>query len=99
MKRTLGTTLLIVLLIGCSAKDNPSTSSQPAAANSTQTPVVGMANPASVSCIKQGGKLDIRKDAAGNQDGVCVFPDGRECQEWPLFRDKQCIAPPKPVQP
>ncbi|MFC5740400.1 DUF333 domain-containing protein [Dyella tabacisoli] len=94
MKRFLGTSLLITLLAGCSTPP-PAAPSQPATAASSHAPI-GMANPASVSCIKKGGKLDIRKDAAGNEDGVCVFPDGKECQEWPLFRDNQCIAPPKP---
>lgn len=53
----------------------------------------GMANPASVACIQQGGKLDLRQDAAGNISGICVFPDGRQCEEWALFRDHQCVMP------
>jgi putative hemolysin len=47
---------------------------------------VGMANPASVYCINQSGKLDIRSDEQGNQYGVCVFDDGSECEEWKYFR-------------
>jgi putative hemolysin len=43
-------------------------------------------NPASVYCIEQGGTLDIRSDAEGNQYGVCVFADGSECEEWAFFR-------------
>jgi len=46
----------------------------------------GMANPASVNCLKQGGRLDIRRDPGGGQVGVCVFEDGSECGEWALFR-------------
>ncbi|QNK00455.1 putative hemolysin [Dyella telluris] len=56
-------------------------------------PSVGMANPASVACVNQGGKLDLRKDEAGNVTGICVFADGRQCEEWALFRDHQCVAP------
>ncbi|MBX3004684.1 MAG: DUF333 domain-containing protein [Anaerolineales bacterium] len=54
---------------------------------------VGLANPASQYCIEQGGRLEIRKDADGNEYGVCLLPDGSECEEWALFRDKECIAP------
>lgn len=46
---------------------------------------VGMANPASVYCAEQGGRLETRETGVG-QYGVCVFPDGRECEEWAYFR-------------
>ena len=54
---------------------------QPAA-----TAAPALANPASVYCGENGGTLDIRSDAAGNQSGVCVFADGSECEEWAYFR-------------
>jgi len=55
---------------------------------------IGMANPASVHCRSEGGRLDIRRNAEGGEYGVCVFDDGRQCEEWALFRDKRCVAPP-----
>lgn len=57
-----------------------------------QNPVVSgenigqIANPASVYCEKQGGKLEIRTGADGGQTGFCKFPDGSECEEWKYFR-------------
>ncbi len=45
-----------------------------------------MPNPASVFCEEHGGKVDLRTDAAGGVAGVCVFPDGSECDEWVYFR-------------
>ena len=48
-----------------------------------------IANPASKNCIDKGGKLDIRTDSSGGQFGVCVFPNGKECEEWALMRG-QC---------
>lgn len=54
---------------------------------------IGMANPASVHCVKIGGKSEIRTDAGGNQTGYCHLPNGRICEEWALFRDKKCIRP------
>jgi len=47
---------------------------------------VGIANPASVYCEEQGYKLEIRNDEQGNQYGVCIFPDGSECDEWEYYR-------------
>jgi len=48
----------------------------------------GIANPASVNCISQGGKLEIRKKPDGGEYGVCIFDDNRQCEEWALFRGK-----------
>jgi len=46
---------------------------------------IGLANPASVYCINQSGKLEIRSDEQGNQYGVCIFDDGSECEEWKYY--------------
>ena len=45
-----------------------------------------LANPASVNCINQGGKLLIAKRGDGGQYGICYFADNRQCEEWALFR-------------
>jgi putative hemolysin len=50
-----------------------------------------MANPASVFCVDQGYKLEIR-DEAGGQVGYCVFPNGAECEEWAFYRG-ECTVP------
>jgi putative hemolysin len=62
-----------------------------ASCSSTQTnpsPEANLPNPASVFCEQHGGKLDFRTDASGGVSGVCVFPDGSECDEWAYFRDE-----------
>lgn len=51
-------------------------------------PVTQIANPASVNCGKQGGKLVIERGPAG-EFGVCQFEDNRQCEEWALLRG-QC---------
>lgn len=48
-------------------------------------PAIGMANPASVYCVQRGGKLEIRKESAGER-GYCHLPDGRIIDEWDLYR-------------
>ncbi len=50
------------------------------------SPLANMANPASVYCEKNGGKLELRKDASGAVAGICIFPDGSECDEWAYYR-------------
>ena len=59
--------------------DTPALSPTPSAA-------AGIPNPASVYCLEHGGVLEIRKDASGAEYGVCVFPDGSECDEWAFLR-------------
>ena len=62
---------------------------QPAAApNSLRsgTSSASLPNPASVYCEQNGGKLELRQDASAGVAGICVFPDGSECDEWAYFR-------------
>ena len=48
--------------------------------------MVGMANPASVFCVEQGGTLEPRKDKDGNEYAMCHLPNGTVVEEWALFR-------------
>jgi putative hemolysin len=75
MRRTLAVLLAVVVVIGagCDGEDSPN---EPAE----------LANPASVYCEEQGGRVDIRTDDEGNQHGVCVFSDGSEVEEWAFYR-------------
>lgn len=52
-------------------------------------PAPGLANPASVNCIDEGGRLEIRSETGG-EVGYCIFPNGVECEEWAFFRD-ECL--------
>jgi putative hemolysin len=52
----------------------------------TQNPEANMVNPASTFCMENGGREETRKDASGGEYGVCVFPDGSECDSWAFFR-------------
>ena len=45
-----------------------------------------LANPAAVYCSEQGYTVEIRTDAEGGQYGVCIFPDGSECDTWAFYR-------------
>ena len=52
----------------------------------------GIANPASVKCVSDGGRLDTRTDEHGGQYGVCVFADNSECEEWAYFRGECALG-------
>ncbi len=47
---------------------------------------VGIANPASEYCVKQGGESHMRKHSDGSQYGMCRFKDGTEIEEWEYYR-------------
>lgn len=80
--------VVMVCIVGCTASP---TSVQPAAEP-------GMPNPASVYCEEQGGRLEIRTDDDGGEYGVCIFPDGSECEEWAYFRN-ECMPGDSLVTP
>jgi putative hemolysin len=85
---------LILTLAGEAACSSLPSTEKGAAAPSPQAGQAQLANPASVHCVSDlGGTLDIRTDKDGGQYGVCKLPNGSVCEEWALFRDKQCVAP------
>ena len=45
-----------------------------------ETPKLGMANPASEYCVKQGGKIEIRTESKG-QVGYCHLKNGQVVEE------------------
>lgn len=67
---------LCLALTGCS--------SSPA----SKPPTLGMANPASVYCAEQGGKLIIKNEANG-QVGYCHLANGKVVEEWAFYRASQ----------
>lgn len=66
----------------------------------TPTPTPGggsqIANPASAYCAERGYVSQIRTASDGSQYGVCIFPDGTECEEWAFFRG-ECGPGAKPT--
>lgn len=87
--------LLAVSLFSCAdntKKPEEQKTSKPIAAvenkvdsNKIVTPALKIANPASVFCVEQGGKLSIL-DTKEGQTGYCTFDDKSECEEWAFFR-------------
>jgi putative hemolysin len=90
--------LLVFLLTSCSPSPTqpvlvPTSTIQAATfspADASTPTKAGLPNPASSYCEEQGYRLEIRTAVDGSQSGVCVFPDGNECDEWAYFRG-ECI--------
>lgn len=97
-----GMLLAFLLLTSCAApQTQPTPDSTP-----TNIPQADMPNPASAYCAEQGFTSEIRTASDGSQNGVCIFPDGSECDEWAYFRG-ECgpssspaeIPTPRPIDP
>jgi putative hemolysin len=79
MKRTAFTVLFVAIVVVGGVL---------AACRQEEEPGAEIANPASVYCEENGGKLEIREGEGGGQIGVCVFEDGSECEEWAYYREE-----------
>jgi putative hemolysin len=75
---TLLTLLGIVLVSACSSYET------------SPTPSGNLPNPASVNCEQNGGEFEFRQDSSGGSVGICIFPEGIECEEWAYFRG-ECL--------
>jgi len=56
--------------------------------NITVTNVTKNPNAASLYCEKKGYSSETREDTTGKEYNVCVFPDGKECNELEFLREK-----------
>ncbi len=46
-----------------------------------EDPFIGIPNPASFYCEEMGYELELRETDQGTE-GICIFPNGAECEEW-----------------
>jgi len=73
--------LTAVLLSGCGLVGNVTPTPLPENPDGEEDPFIGMPNPASFYCQEMGYELDMRENDQGTE-GICVFPNGTECEEW-----------------
>ena len=74
------TILVLLLASGCNifrAKETPVVEEP----TGEEDPFIGVPNPASFYCQEMGYMLELR-DSSGGTEGICIFPDGTECEEW-----------------
>jgi len=88
-KTMLTATLVLVSLIilsGCQTSQpalaqTPTPFAEREDADEEGDPFIGVPNPASFYCQEMGYELELRTVAGGTQ-GICIFTDGKECEEW-----------------
>ncbi len=85
------TLVMLAFVVSCTGGGGGSTA--------TPTAQAGLANPASTYCVDHGNKLEMRTASDGGQYGVCIFPDGSECEEWAYFRGTCAPGTPAPATP
>ena len=54
--------------------------------------MIGMANPASVYCVEQGGESITKQNKDGSEYGICKFKDGKEVDEWEFYRQNHDLT-------
>ena len=74
------TTLSLVTLTGCNLFGGKTTPT-PFVSDGEEEPFIGIPNPASFYCQEMGYTLDLRETDQGTE-GICIFPNGAECEEW-----------------
>lgn len=95
------TTAALLLVASCGSDATTGTSDTSATVATTATTgttaattgtTAGLANPASVYCVSQGGEVVIVTAADGGQQGLCRLPDGTEIDEWEYYRASQATG-------
>ena len=51
-----------------------------------KSPMIGISNPASVSCVEQGGESILVRSKKGDF-GICKLKDGTAVEEWEYYRE------------
>jgi len=83
--------VICCILVGCTQVTTQPTNG-PTSDQTTPPTGQNMVNPASAYCEQKGNTAEIRTAADGSQTGVCIFPNGTECDEWAFYRG-ECTQP------
>jgi len=73
--------ILLLILAGCSGSEIEAVPTSSVKNESEEDAFIGIPNPASFYCQEMGYELDLR-DTDGGTEGICVMPNGAECEEW-----------------
>lgn len=60
---------------------NPTPTPFPENPDGEEDPFIGVPNPAAFYCQEMGYTLEMRESGEGTE-GMCVFPNGAECEQW-----------------
>ena len=73
--------IFITVLISTGCSFSKSTPTPDFSNPNGEDPFIGMPNPASFYCQEMGYELEMRETDQGTE-GICIFPNGAECEEW-----------------
>jgi putative hemolysin len=73
--------ILVAVLLSAGCSLTKSTPTPDLSNPDEEDPFIGMPNPASFYCQEMGYELEMRETNQGTE-GICVFPNGAECDEW-----------------
>ena len=76
--RVISIVMVVCCLVGCRGRGE--------SRHDGVLPTAEIPNPASVKCVADGHRLEIRTDKGGGQVGICINAEGKECEEWTYFR-------------
>jgi putative hemolysin len=74
--------LLTIVISGACSRADTGGNSQPV---TNEKDSLYLPNPASVDCVKKGGKVVIEKRGDGGEYGICLFEGNRQCEEWAML--------------
>ena len=72
--------IIILLLAGCSGLKTQATPTLFVETDGGDD-FIGVPNPASFYCQEMGYELELR-DTDNGTEGICIMPNGAECEEW-----------------
>ncbi len=73
-----------IVLVGFYFNRNMTKPEENNGANNNDT-IGEIPDPAGYLCHELGYKTQVITDEKGGQYGICIFPDGTECEEWSFY--------------
>jgi putative hemolysin len=80
-KTTMVLLIMICVLIGAAGCRRSQSTPTAVIDDGVEDPFIGVPNPASFYCQEMGYTLELRETEQGTE-GICIFPNGDECEEW-----------------
>jgi putative hemolysin len=83
-----GIAIVFVVVIGLvyiyPTKENQQNNQSGTNTSNSTEPITEISNPAGFYCHDLGYKTRINETPEG-QEGICIFPDGSECDDWSFY--------------
>ncbi|MDD5726585.1 MAG: DUF333 domain-containing protein [Patescibacteria group bacterium] len=84
---------MALVAAGCGSQKPPPKADQPLAETIVQPKTddklaqdTALSNPATIYCLQQGGKFNMRKSLDGSTEGLCTLSDNITCEVWAYYK-------------